>query len=219
VSQQPRAVHNPVLRLNRHGITGWNKIVKRLMDVVLGSILLIFLAPLMLVIAIGIKLDSPGPVFFRQERVGFNRAVIVVLKFRTMVDALEPNPYVLQARRDDPRVTRFGRTLRRRSFDELPQFFNVLRGEMSLVGPRPHALAHDRHFATLADDYVGRHCVLPGITGWAQINGLRGETDTLDKVRDRVRYDLAYIDNWSVALDLKIILQTALLVLFDINAY
>jgi putative colanic acid biosynthesis UDP-glucose lipid carrier transferase len=173
----------------------------------------------MLCIALLVKLDSPGPVLFRQQRLGFNNNVFVVFKFRTMKCRAEPETTVPQARRDDPRVTRVGRFLRRLSLDELPQLFNVLKGEMSLIGPRPHALVHNEQFAALIDDYLGRHRVQPGITGWAQVNGLRGETDTLAKMQRRVEYDLAYIDRWSVMLDLRILFLTTLSVLFDRSAY
>ena len=184
--------------------------------------LLILLAPLMLLVALAIKLDSPGPVLFRQMRVGFDRKPIEVLKFRTMRQELCDAPgaaSVKQATRDDHRVTRIGRFLRRSSLDELPQLFNVLKGDMSLVGPRPHAVAHNDHYAALIDGYLGRHRVKPGITGWAQVNGCRGETITLDDMRRRIALDLQYIDNWSLSLDLKILLRTPLVGLVNDKAY
>ncbi len=184
--------------------------------------LLILLAPLMLLVALAVKLDSPGPVLFRQMRVGFDRKPIEVLKFRTMRQELCDAPgavSVKQATRDDHRVTRVGRFLRRSSLDELPQLFNVLKGDMSLVGPRPHAVAHNDHYAALIDGYLGRHRVKPGITGWAQVNGCRGETITLDDMRRRIALDLQYIDNWSLSLDLKILLRTPLVGLVNDKAY
>ncbi len=209
----------PVLTIHRRPLGGWGNVLKRIEDVVLGSAMLLAALPLMAVISVLIKLDSAGPVLFRQKRLGFNNNEIVVYKFRTMVHRPEPETDVPQAQRHDPRVTRIGRILRRTSLDELPQLFNVLSGKMSLVGPRPHALAHNEQYAALIDDYLGRHRVQPGITGWAQVNGYRGETDTLDKMRRRVEYDLAYIDNWSILLDLKILFLTGISVIFDKNAY
>ncbi|MFC0406628.1 undecaprenyl-phosphate glucose phosphotransferase [Roseomonas elaeocarpi] len=199
---------SPVVTISRRPMSGWNRVVKRLEDLVLGSLLLVLVAPVMLAVAAAVKLDSPGPALFRQRRHGFNNNDITVLKFRTMRHQAEPESDVKQAERNDARVTRVGQVLRRTSLDELPQLFNVLRGEMSLVGPRPHALSHNDHYAKLIDGYLGRHRVQPGITGWAQVNGFRGETDTVDKMKARVEYDLAYIDNWSVLLDLKILLLT-----------
>ncbi|MEZ5861301.1 MAG: undecaprenyl-phosphate glucose phosphotransferase [Geminicoccaceae bacterium] len=184
--------------------------------------LLVLLAPLMLLVALAIKLGSPGPVLFRQMRVGFDRKPIEVLKFRTMRHELCDAPgavTVTQATRDDRRVTWVGRILRRTSLDELPQLFNVLKGEMSLVGPRPHAVAHNDHYAALIDGYLGRHRVKPGITGWAQVNGCRGETITVDDMRRRIALDLQYIDNWSLGLDLKILLRTPLVGLVNEKAY
>ncbi|MFO1074440.1 MAG: undecaprenyl-phosphate glucose phosphotransferase [Geminicoccaceae bacterium] len=213
----------PMLTVLERPLTGWNSIAKRMEDLVLGALLLVALTPLMLLVALLVRLDSPGPVLFRQQRLGFNNNVIDVLKFRSMFDrppaVVAAETEVPQARRDDPRVTRVGYWLRRTSIDELPQLLNVLRGEMSLVGPRPHALRHNEHYAALIDDYLGRHRVQPGITGWAQIHGLRGETETLEKMRSRVEHDLAYINNWSILLDLKILLLTPVLVLFHRNAY
>lgn len=210
---------NPVLTLYQRPISGWSRVGKRLEDLVLGSLLLAAAMPAMVLVAIAVKVDSPGPIIFRQQRHGFNNNAFGMFKFRTMTHGATTAPDVRQARRDDPRVTRVGRVLRRTSLDELPQLLNVLRGEMSLVGPRPHALAHNDEYAALIDDYLGRHRVQPGITGWAQINGLRGETDTLDKMRRRLECDLAYIDNWSILFDLRILAQTALTVPFHRNAY
>ena len=218
----PRAVamvfDTPVLTLRHRPLSGWHVVAKRIEDLALGSVLLLLLAPLMAAIAVLICRDSPGPILFRQKRLGFNGNEFTVFKFRTMVHRPEEAD-VPQARRDDPRVTRLGRFLRSKSLDELPQIFNVLCGDMSLVGPRPHALAHNAKYAALIDDYLGRHRMAPGITGWAQVNGFRGETDTLEKMQRRVEYDLAYIDGWSVTFDLKILMQTALSVLVDRNAF
>jgi putative colanic acid biosynthesis UDP-glucose lipid carrier transferase len=209
----------PVLTVHRRPLGAWSSVLKRAEDLVIGGLALLLLAPLMALAAILIRLDSPGPVLFRQARHGFNNNVITVLKFRTMTHQPHQDGPLIQATRGDRRVTRVGRVLRRTSIDELPQILNVLRGEMSLVGPRPHAVVHNEQYAMVIDDYLGRHRVQPGITGWAQINGLRGETDTLDKMRKRVEYDLSYIDNWSIALDLKIIALTAISMLFDRHAY
>jgi putative colanic acid biosynthesis UDP-glucose lipid carrier transferase len=172
-----------------------------------------------LLIAAAIKSSGAGPVFFRQHRLGFNNDEFVVLKFRTMRVAEDDPRTISQATRRDPRVTRLGAFLRRTSLDELPQLFNVLRGEMSLVGPRPHAMAHNRQYAEILDQYLGRHRVKPGITGWAQVNGLRGETDTLEKMRQRVQYDLYYIDNWSLWFDLRILALTPFVGFVNKNAY
>ena len=169
----------------------WGPVAKRAEDLVLGTLLLVLTLPLMVAIAVAIRLDTAGPALFRQTRRGLNNRPFGILKFRTMVFVPGPELTVLQARRHDPRVTRVGRVLRRTSLDELPQLFNVLKGEMSLVGPRPHALAHDARYAALIAGYAERHRVPPGITGWAQVNGHRGETDTLAKMRRRVEHDLA----------------------------
>ena len=169
-------------------------------------------------VALLIKLDSPGPIFFVQRRYGFNQQPFRIIKFRTM-RTLDDGAVIQQARRDDPRLTRIGRWLRRWNIDEIPQLFNVLTGDMSLVGPRPHALSHDREYERRISLYARRHNVKPGITGWAQINGYRGETDTDEKMRKRVEYDLFYIDNWSLWLDLKIIVRTVLSRTAYRNAY
>ncbi|HYL17403.1 MAG TPA: sugar transferase, partial [Burkholderiales bacterium] len=158
------------------------------------------------------------PVLFRQRRYGLDGREITVYKFRTMT-VLEDGAEVRQATRDDDRITPFGHFLRRSSLDELPQFVNVLQGRMSIVGPRPHAIAHNETYRKLINGYMVRHKVKPGITGWAQINGLRGETDTIEKMRERIEFDLAYLRNWSVRLDLQIILKTVLLVFWDRKAY
>jgi putative colanic acid biosynthesis UDP-glucose lipid carrier transferase len=187
-----------------HGVGGW---LKRLEDVVVGLAILCVIAVPMLLVAIGVKLSSPGPILFRQRRYGLNGAEIRVLKFRTMT-VCEDGPDVRQAQRHDPRVTRFGAFLRQTSLDELPQFLQVLTGEMSIVGPRPHAVAHNELYRTKIYGYMLRHKVKPGITGWAQVNGWRGETETVDKMERRVEHDLHYIRNWQLSWDLQIILLT-----------
>jgi len=187
-----------------YGVNGW---VKRFEDIVLGTCILILIAIPMLVIAIAIKVTSKGSVFFRQRRYGLNGEQIEVLKFRTMTTS-DNGGEVRQASRNDPRVTALGAFLRRTSLDELPQFFHVITGQMSIVGPRPHAVAHNEQYRLLIRGYMLRHKVKPGITGWAQVNGWRGETDTLEKMQKRVEYDLNYIRNWGFTFDLKIILMT-----------
>ena len=184
------------------------RLVKRLEDILIGGAIALLILPLCLVIALAIKLSSPGPVVFKQYRTGINGRKFKVYKFRSMVVHQEHCGEVTQATRNDPRVTRIGAFLRRTSLDELPQFFNVLQGRMSIVGPRPHALAHNEYYKDLVESYMQRHKVKPGITGWAQVNGYRGETDTLDKMQKRVECDLWYIDNWSLWLDIKIIFWT-----------
>lgn len=200
-------------------LPGWSLLIKEFEDKVLGLLLTIVALPIMAIVALAIRLDSPGPVLFRQKRFGFNNDEFTVFKFRTMYIDRAADPEVTQATRDDPRVTPVGRLLRRASLDELPQLFNVLRGDMSLVGPRPHAVAHNEHYARLIDGYLARHRVKPGITGWAQINGLRGATETPEMMRRRVAHDLYYIDNWSLLFDLRILAHTVLFSLVDRNAY
>lgn len=182
-------------------------LIKRFEDIVLGALFTLASLPLMLFAIIGIKLTSPGPVLFKQRRYGLNGKEIEIWKFRTM-NVMENSSVVTQATRDDPRITRFGAFLRKTSLDELPQFFNVLQGTMSIVGPRPHAVAHNEEYRRLVENYMIRHKVKPGITGLAQINGFRGETDTLDKMEKRVQYDLEYIKSWSLCLDIKIVILT-----------
>ncbi len=208
----------PVFALCETPFYGPFGILKRLEDIVLASVILMLIWPLMLVIAIGVKLSSPGPVLFKQRRYGLDGKEIVVWKFRTMT-VCEDGDHVPQAKKNDPRVTRLGRFLRRTSLDELPQFINVLQGRMSVVGPRPHAVAHNEHYRRLIRGYMWRHKVKPGITGWAQVNGFRGETDTLEKMKKRVEYDLEYIRNWSLWLDLKIIWLTIWRIFKDEHAY
>ncbi len=208
----------PVVGICETPFTGTNLLVKRLSDVVLASVIVILISPLLLAIAIGVRLSSPGPVIFKQRRNGLDGDEIVVYKFRSMTTQ-DDGPLVPQAKRNDPRVTRFGAFLRATSLDELPQFFNVLRGTMSIVGPRPHAVTHNDSYRQIIKAYMVRHKVKPGITGWAQVNGQRGETDTIEKMRARVEFDLEYLRNWSLGLDLRIIVATIRLLFFDRHAY
>ena len=208
----------PVLAVCETPFYGLNGLIKRVSDIVLASAALVLILPVMLAIAVGIKLTSPGPVLFTQRRYGLDGREITVYKFRTMT-VLEDGSVVPQATRDDRRVTPFGAFLRKYSLDELPQFVNVLQGRMSVVGPRPHAVAHNEMYRKLIRGYMIRHKVKPGITGWAQVNGLRGETDTLDKMRARIEHDLSYLRNWSLQLDLQIVLKTVVVVLKTKNAY
>jgi Undecaprenyl-phosphate glucose phosphotransferase len=207
----------PIATLHRQPIRDWGRVGKRAIDVVLGIAALALLALPMAVIALAIKLDSPGPALFRQQRQGFDHDVFEMLKFRTMRH--DPNASFAQARPDDERVTRLGRWLRRTSIDELPQLLNVLRGEMSLVGPRPHPVALNAAFMRRVQRFARRHRVKPGITGLAQVNGWRGETDTEEKMAGRVFNDLYYIEHWSLTLDLKILARTLLTGLAHRNAY
>ncbi|MBI3707635.1 MAG: undecaprenyl-phosphate glucose phosphotransferase [Proteobacteria bacterium] len=209
----------PMLSVLERPLSGWSLVLKTLEDRILAAILLLLCLPLAVAAALAIKVDSRGPVLFRQNRYGFNNDPITVYKFRTMYVQPGEADAVPQAKRNDPRVTRVGAFLRRASLDELPQLINVLKGEMSLVGPRPHAVQHNEQYAAVIDDYLSRHRVKPGITGWAQVNGLRGETDTPEKMRQRVLHDLYYIDNWSLYLDLKILLLTPFVCLSSKNAY
>jgi putative colanic acid biosynthesis UDP-glucose lipid carrier transferase len=208
----------PVIAIRETPFMGLNSMVKRGCDIVVGSAVLLALLPLMLLIALAVRLSSPGPVIFRQRRYGLYGEEIIVYKFRTMT-ALDDGNTVVQARRDDGRVTRLGAFLRRASLDELPQFVNVLQGRMSIVGPRPHAVAHNEQYRKLIKGYMLRHKVKPGITGWAQVNGLRGETATLDKMEARIQHDLDYLRNWSLWLDLWIIVKTVKVVLTRENAH
>lgn len=197
------------------GVDGW---LKRLEDIVLSSLILTLIAIPMLFIAAGVKLTSPGPVIFKQRRYGMDGKAINIWKFRTMT-ACDNGEKVMQAQKGDARIVPFGAFLRRTSLDELPQFINVLMGEMSIVGPRPHAVAHNEEYRKLISGYMLRHKVKPGITGWAQINGWRGETDTLDKMEKRVEYDLHYIRNWSLWWDIKIVFRTIFTGFVGENAY
>jgi Undecaprenyl-phosphate glucose phosphotransferase len=212
--------HGPLasLKLTRMPLSRLEVAQKRLFDLVLAAAALVVLTPLLAIVALWIRLDSAGPVFFAQRRYGFNQQPFRIIKFRTM-RTLDDGAVVPQAVPGDLRLTRVGRWLRRWNIDEIPQLFNVLAGDMSLVGPRPHALAHDREYERRIALYARRHNVKPGITGWAQINGFRGLTDTEEKMRKRVEYDLFYIDNWSLWLDLKIVARTVLSPQAYRNAY
>ena len=208
----------PVVAICESPFAGFNSVLKRLSDIVFASAALLLLWPLMTAIAIGIKLTSTGPVLFKQRRYGLDGAEIMVYKFRSM-NVLEDGDVIRQARRGDDRITPFGMFLRRSSLDELPQLINVLQGTMSIVGPRPHAVAHNEQYRKLIKRYMIRHKVKPGITGWAQVNGYRGETESVEKMRSRVAYDLDYMRNWSVSLDFIIMLKTLTVVFRDRNAY
>jgi len=208
----------PLIALCESPFTGSKAIIKRLSDIVLSILILILVSPILLVCAIGVKLSSPGPIFFRQRRYGLDGEEINVYKFRSMT-VCENGGNIMQATRNDARITPFGHFIRQKSLDELPQFFNVLQGRMSIVGPRPHAVAHNELYRKKIKGYMIRHKVKPGITGWAQVNGSRGETDTIDKMEKRIDYDLDYLRNWSLAMDLLIILKTIGVVIKDENAY
>src|SRR5688572_3034330 len=209
----------PVINLRASPLDGDARLLKAIEDRVLSLVILVLIAPLLAAIAIGVKLSSPGPVLFRQRRHGLDGKIIEVWKFRSMRVHQEAHGQVTQATKHDARITRFGKFLRRTSLDELPQFFNVLQGTMSIVGPRPHAVEHNHHYKTQVQLYMQRHRVKPGITGWAQVNGLRGETDTLDKMDRRVQADLFYMQHWSVLLDLRIIVTTVVGGLASSSAY
>jgi putative colanic acid biosynthesis UDP-glucose lipid carrier transferase len=208
----------PVVAVCETPFTGVTGAVKRISDIVLATLILIVLLPVMLVLAAGVKLSSPGPVIFKQRRYGLDGREILVYKFRSMTTT-DDGAVVEQATRADPRVTPFGGFMRRTSLDELPQFVNVLQGRMSVVGPRPHAVAHNETYRKLIKGYMVRHKVKPGITGWAQVSGHRGATDTVAKMQKRIECDLEYLRNWSLGLDLWIIIKTARLVVMDRNAY
>lgn len=197
----------PVVSLFDTPMSGVNKVIKRLEDIFLSILILAFISPVLILISIFVKLSSPGPVIFKQKRYGIDGKGIAVWKFRSMV-VMENDDKVVQAKKGDARVTTLGGFLRRTSLDELPQFINVLKGDMSIVGPRPHAVVHNEQYRKMISGYMLRHKMKPGITGWAQINGWRGETDTLEKMEKRVEFDLEYIHNWTLWLDIKIIFMT-----------
>jgi Undecaprenyl-phosphate glucose phosphotransferase len=208
----------PVVAVCETPFTGMAGLLKRTSDIVLATMILILVSPLLLLTAVGVKLSSPGPVIFSQRRYGLDGQEIIVYKFRTMTVS-EDGSAVEQARKEDPRITPIGRWLRKLSIDELPQFFNVLQGRMSIVGPRPHAVAHNELYRNLIKGYMLRHKVKPGITGWAQVNGLRGETETVDKMKARIDFDLDYLRNWSLRFDLYIIAKTVWVLFRGQNAY
>jgi Undecaprenyl-phosphate glucose phosphotransferase len=209
---------NFAIELQRHPLTIAERAIKRIFDIVASTGLLIALSPLLLVTALAIKLDSSGPVIFRQKRNGFNGGPFQIYKFRSM-SVMEDGTTIRQAQKHDARVTRIGRILRQTSIDELPQLFNVLKGDMSLVGPRPHALAHDSEYGQAIAAYAFRQHVKPGITGWAQVSGFRGETASIERMEQRVEHDLWYINNWSIWLDLRIVLRSCFVVAGHNNAY
>jgi putative colanic acid biosynthesis UDP-glucose lipid carrier transferase len=206
------------IELQRGPLTSFDCFAKRCVDIACAGTALLALLPLLIIVAVAIKLDSPGVIFFRQRRCGFNGRCFKILKFRSM-SVLDDGASIHQAQSTDERTTRLGKWLRRTSIDELPQLINVLEGSMSLVGPRPHAVAHDTQFDKLVRHYAKRHRVKPGLTGWAQVNGCRGPTPTLASIERRVELDLWYIDNWSLVLDFKIMLRTAFEVVRGRNAY
>ena len=208
----------PVVAVCETPFTGLNGVIKRISDIVLSLLILTLISLPLLIIALAVKLSSPGPVIFKQRRYGLEGHEIIVYKFRTMTVS-EDGAVIEQARTHDTRVTPLGRFLRRSSLDELPQFLNVLQGRMSIVGPRPHAVAHNEMYRKLIKGYMLRHKVKPGISGWAQVNGYRGETEILDKMKGRIDYDLDYLRNWSLRLDLYIIIRTIWVVLREKNAY
>ena len=208
----------PVMTLFERPISGFDQVIKRLEDLVFSICALIVLAPLLIVVALAIRIDSKGPILFRQDREGLNNRCFSIWKFRSMYHDSCQTDHITQARPDDPRITRVGRLIRRLSLDELPQLLNVVRGEMSLVGPRPHASstrAGNRRFGDVVKTYAARHKVRPGITGWAQVCGWRGETDTEDKLIKRLEHDLYYIENWSISFDLYILLRTIAILPFQ----
>ncbi|HWU84308.1 MAG TPA: undecaprenyl-phosphate glucose phosphotransferase, partial [Rhodocyclaceae bacterium] len=210
--------HMPVVSVCETPFTGINGLIKRVSDIGIAASILLLISPLLLLIALAVKLTSSGPVIFKQRRYGLDGEEILVYKFRSMT-VCEDGQVVKQAQKNDTRLTPIGGFLRKTSLDELPQFINVLQGRMSIVGPRPHAIAHNEMYRKLIKGYMVRHKAKPGITGWAQVNGLRGETETVDKMAARIEYDLDYLRNWSLGLDLKIILMTVGVVFKDQYAY
>jgi len=208
----------PVVAMNESPFVGVDGVVKNVSDFMLAVLIIILLSPLMACIALAVKITSPGPVIFKQRRYGLNGEEITVYKFRSMT-VTEDGAKIEQAKQNDQRFTKIGGFLRRTSLDELPQFFNVLQGRMSIVGPRPHAVAHNELYRKLIKGYMLRHKAKPGITGWAQVNGWRGETEVLEKMKARIEHDLYYLKHWSIWLDLWIIFKTAWIVLRKDNAY
>lgn len=196
------------------------KITKKkiILDIFISSLILILISPLLLIISIAIKIDSKGPVIYKQRRHGLNNKEITIYKFRSM-KWIENENKIKQATHEDVRVTKLGRILRNSSLDELPQFINVLQGRMSIVGPRPHAITHNNHYKKYIDCYMERHQIKPGITGWAQINGYRGETEKIDTMQSRINFDMYYINNWSLKFDILIILKTIIVIFRDKRAY
>lgn len=208
----------PIVAMCETPFSGFNGFIKGMSDLILASLIIIVTFPLFVLLAIGVKLSSPGPIIFKQRRCGLDGTEIIVYKFRSMKVA-EEGDVVIQAKLNDKRVTPFGRFIRKTSLDELPQFINVLQGRMSIVGPRPHAISHNEMYRKVIKGYMVRHKVKPGITGWAQVNGYRGETETVESMKARIDYDIAYLKKWSLSLDIKIILKTVLLIFKDVKAY
>jgi undecaprenyl-phosphate galactose phosphotransferase/putative colanic acid biosynthesis UDP-glucose lipid carrier transferase len=215
---QSRSATGRRVKTNAAGFSQRERSLKRVMDAMIAVAAILILLPLLLFVALLIRLDSRGPILFRQTRVGLNGNKFVILKFRTM-NVLEDGADIRQATKNDDRVTRIGRWLRATSIDELPQLFNVLAGDMSMVGPRPHAVAHDVQYRSLIAGYAARHDVKPGITGWAQVCGFRGETPSIELMARRVEHDLWYVEHWSLWLDCKIVLQTAIALMRPQNAH
>ncbi len=209
----------PVVAVCETPFQGFDGFLKRISDIVFSLLILILISPLLLTIALAVKLTSPGPIIFKQRRYGLDGKEILVYKFRSMTVCEDSPDQIVQAQKQDTRITPLGAFLRKTSLDELPQFFNVLQGRMSVVGPRPHAVAHNEMYRKQIKGYMIRHKVKPGITGWAQVNGLRGETDTLEKMKARIDFDLDYLRNWSLRLDIHIIMKTVLVIFKDQNAY
>ena len=208
----------PVISVCETPFKSFDGITKRISDSIFSIAILTLISPVIVLIALAIKFDSKGPIIFKQHRYGLDGDEIIIYKFRSM-SVTESTGHIKQATKDDSRITKLGRLLRKTSLDELPQFINVLQGRMSIVGPRPHAVSHNEHYRKLVKGYMVRHKVKPGITGWAQVNGFRGETDTLEKMQGRIDYDLDYLRNWSLKLDILIILKTIRLVINDQKAY
>ena len=209
----------PIVNLSSSPMVGTNRVIKEIEDRLLALTILVLISPVMILIAIGIKITSKGPILFKQKRHGWNGKPVQIWKFRSMYIHTEKSGMITQAQKKDSRITPFGYFLRRTSLDELPQFINVLQGRMSIVGPRPHAIEHNEIYKDVVQQYMRRHIVKPGITGWAQVNGWRGATDTLEKMEKRIEHDLYYIENWSVFFDIKIILMTLFIGFIHKNAY
>ncbi len=209
----------PMIEVIDSPLSGWGVMLKWLEDRILSGILLLAFLPVLLCVALAIKLESKGPVFFKQKRFGYNNQIFEIYKFRSMYFDKIPEKVTQQATKDDPRITKVGKFIRRTSLDELPQLLNVFLGSMSLVGPRPHAVDHNEEYSELIDGYFARHRVKPGITGWAQVNGYRGETDTLEKMEARVEHDTYYCENWSLFFDFQILVMTAFVGFINKNAY
>lgn len=209
----------PMIEVVDSPLSGFKVVVKALEDRILGLLLVLAFAPVLLCVIIAIRLDSKGPVIFKQKRYGYNNKIFEIYKFRSMRPATNDTEVTLQATKDDDRITRVGKFIRKTSLDELPQLFNVVIGNMSLVGPRPHAIDHNEEYSELIDGYFARHKVKPGITGWAQVKGFRGETDTLEKMEARVNYDTYYVENWSLFFDLQILAMTVFVGFVNKNAY